>query len=166
MQGPAQLLACTRLQIQQGWQLSQARSFSFPGPQCRGRLVTRWPHLGWGCKPRQRVWGIPQVWLYPWPAAAFDQAPGTKNVTSPLPQLPHCLPRLSASFPILPSHPASLPAVSSSAPSCFKENSYRSQGDGQTLRPSLAHSHPDSHPGQGGTPQEDGASPVHSWRSC
>lgn len=50
-------------------------------------------------------------------------------------------------FPVLPTaHP---PVCLSSCPSChsllfcsisFKENSCRSQGDGQTLRPSLAHS--------------------------
>lgn len=53
-------------------------------------------------------------------------------------------------FPVLPPPPLPAPPVClSSRPSChslllcsvsFKENSCRSQGDGQTLRPSLAHS--------------------------
>lgn len=130
---------------------------SFPGPPGRGRLVTRCPRLGW----RRKGFGA-------FPKHGFASGQQQRSTERRYPQLPHCLPRLSPSFPVLSSRPllppSLLPAGSSSANSCFKENLYGSQGDGQTPRPRLAHSRPDSHPGQGGTPQDDAARPVHGWR--
>lgn len=149
---PAQL---HRLQTYQGSQLSQGGPVSFPGPQGRGWLGTRWTHLGWGA-PRGRGSGaFHQVWPYQWPAATPDLAQGTTH-SVPRWLSPHSPPCLSASFP------CSLPSASCSALSHFKENSYKSQGDGQTLRPGLVHSHPYSYPGQGRVPPLGCASPIHS----
>lgn len=58
---PSQRLACTRPQLHQGWQSSQARPFSCAGPQGRGRLVTRCPHLRRGCKGGKGFGAFPQV---------------------------------------------------------------------------------------------------------
>lgn len=59
MGGPAHLLTYIHLEPTQGWQLSQAQSFSFPAPQGRGRLVSRCLAEGDGYNPKHRVWGIP-----------------------------------------------------------------------------------------------------------
>ena len=124
---PNQRLACTRPQLHQGWQPSQARSFSCAGPQGRGRLVTRCPHLGRGCKGGKGFGALPQVGIHQWPTATSDPAQDTMNLGSTGSPTPS-----TAALPVcLLSHPASLPAGSCSAPAHFKENFYLSQGDGQ-----------------------------------
>lgn len=125
------------------------RVAAVPGEGLSSPLFPGQSVAGAGCRPRRSVWALQHVWLYQGrQRGTRPRAPGTCRP---------CAPSSPTARPAC--QPVSLPTGSCSAPSRFKENSSGSQGDGQTHRPSLAHSHPDRCPGPGRMPPQDCAVP-------